>query len=107
MATASSGKEDNITIAGQRPRVRLEPSANCPWCLHLYPRARVRTAACVRRYSTRELVNIVRHLSAFPEDSMDKTLQNVLSFDSFDERLLERLTQTFETHGLLLSLIHI
>ena len=55
----------------------------------------------MRRYSTRELVNIVRHLSAFPEDSMDKTLQNVLSFDSFDERLLERLTETFETHGLL------
>ena len=74
-------------------------SAICPFP-RLYP-ARVRTAACVRRYSTRELVNIVRHLSAFPEDSMGKTLQNVLSFDSFDERLLERLTETFETHGLL------
>ena len=57
-------------------------------------------AAALCRYSTRELVNIVRHISAFPEDTMEKVLSNVLSFDSFDDRLLERLRQTFAAHGL-------
>lgn len=55
----------------------------------------------LHRYSTRELVNMVRHMSAFPEDSMEKVLSNVLSFDSFDDRLLERLKQTFAAHGLI------
>lgn len=53
------------------------------------------------RYSTRELVNIVRHMTAYPEDSMEKVLANVLSFDSFDEKLLVKLKETFATHGLL------
>lgn len=53
------------------------------------------------RYSTRELVNIVRHMTAYPADSMGKVLANVLSFDSFDETLLVRLKATFATHGLL------
>ena len=53
------------------------------------------------RYSTRELVNIVRHMTAYPADSMGKVLANVLSFDSFDEKLLARLKATFATHGLL------
>ena len=44
---------------------------------------------------------MVRHMSAFPEDSMEKVLSNVLSFDSFDDRLLERLKQTFAAHGLI------
>ena len=52
-------------------------------------------------YSTRELVNIVRHMSAYPADSMEKVLANVLSFDSFDENLLVKLKETFATHGLL------
>ncbi len=53
------------------------------------------------RYSTRELVNLVRHMTAYPEDSMEKVLANVLSFDSFDEKLLVKLKETFAAHGLL------
>ena len=53
------------------------------------------------RYSTRELVNIVRHMTAYPGDPMDKVLSNVLSFDSFDDKLLARLKDTFAAHGLL------
>ena len=51
-------------------------------------------------YSTREMVNIVLHLSKYPSDSMSEVLDNVLSFDSFDLRVLEMLLEVFNRHGL-------
>ena len=51
-------------------------------------------------YSTRELVNIVLHLSRYPDDSMSEVLDNVLSFDSFDPQLLETLFRVFRRHGI-------
>ena len=51
-------------------------------------------------YSTRELVNIVLHLSRYPDDSMTEVLDNVLSFDSFDRQLLLTLFQVFRRHGI-------
>ena len=51
-------------------------------------------------YSTRELVNIVRHMSKFPSDSMDVVLQNVFSFDSYDDGLLRMLHDVFRRHGI-------
>mmetsp|Transcript_1455 Transcript_1455/g.5161 ORF Transcript_1455/g.5161 Transcript_1455/m.5161 type:complete len:997 (-) Transcript_1455:61-3051(-) len=51
-------------------------------------------------YSTRELVNIVRHLEAFPEDGLVSTVENVFSFDGYDAQLLEHLTSVFHRHGI-------
>ena len=51
-------------------------------------------------YSTRELVNIVLHLSRYPDDNMSEVLDNVLSFDSFDHQLLEMLFEVFQRHGI-------
>ena len=73
----------------------------CRYSLVLISLQSVLTSACHRRYSTRELVNIVRHMTAYPGDSMEKVLANVLSFDSFDEKLLVKLKETFATHGLI------
>ena len=53
------------------------------------------------RYSTRELVNLVRHMTAYPEDSMEKVLANFLIFNSFGENVPVKLMKTFATHGLL------
>ena len=55
-------------------------------------------------YSTRELVNIVLHLSQYPDDSMSEVLDNVLSFDSFDRQLLETLSEVFGRHGIVVQL---
>ena len=42
-------------------------------------------------YSTRELVAIVKHLQAWPDDGLMYTLDNVLSFDKFDHELMDNL----------------
>lgn len=51
-------------------------------------------------YSTRELVNIVKHLQKYPEDGLVTTIENVFSFDGYDSQLLQHLTQVFHRHGL-------
>ena len=38
-------------------------------------------------YSTRELVNLVRHLEEFPKDSLVETVENVFAFDNYDTGL--------------------
>jgi len=48
-------------------------------------------------YSTRELVNIVKHIQRFPEDSMSSVLHNVFAFDSFDVELHKTLLEVFPT----------
>jgi MoxR-like ATPase len=35
-------------------------------------------------YSTRELVNVTRHMAMYPKDSMAAVLENIFAFDSFD-----------------------
>jgi len=39
-------------------------------------------------YSTRELVNIVRHLQSYPKDNVGTILQNVFDFDLFFEMVV-------------------
>ena len=61
------------------------------------------TVLCVSpvgRYSTRELVSVAKHLHLFPDDGVVHTLENVLSFDSFDPRLRAMLADVFTRHGI-------
>lgn len=51
-------------------------------------------------YSTRELVNIIKHLEKFPDDGIIKALHNVIDFDSFDQKTLIHLKRTFEKFGI-------
>ncbi|KAH8060145.1 ATPase [Aureococcus anophagefferens] len=43
-------------------------------------------------YSTRELVKLVAHLEAFPDDDVESVVSNVFAFDAFDPRLAETLS---------------
>ena len=54
-------------------------------------------------YSTRELVNVVKHMSMFPDDTITEILENVFAFDSFDPELRSNLLEAFARHGLPLD----
>ena len=51
-------------------------------------------------YSTRELVKLVQHLEAFPDDDADAVAANVFAFDAFDPRLKEQLSSAMTGKGL-------
>lgn len=51
-------------------------------------------------YSLRELVNIARHMEAFPNDSLLSGIDNVFHFDQYDTIVKEHLTGIFQKHGL-------
>ncbi|ORX55569.1 hypothetical protein DM01DRAFT_1334962 [Hesseltinella vesiculosa] len=55
-------------------------------------------------YSTRELVNIVRHLQNYPAEGISKILQNVFDFDQYDSASKELLIEIFEKHGIPIGL---
>ncbi|XP_037937936.1 von Willebrand factor A domain-containing protein 8 isoform X2 [Teleopsis dalmanni] len=51
-------------------------------------------------YSTREVVNIVKHLEKFPNEPMSELIGNVLDFDKYQPEALEQVTQVLAKHGL-------
>jgi len=50
-------------------------------------------------YSTREVVNIVRHLEQFPNDGLATVVKNVFDFDSYSKEVREALTDVLHKHG--------
>lgn len=54
-------------------------------------------------YSLRELVNVVKHLQEFPDDSLVQTLENVFHFDLYDTELKAQLAAVFQKHGIPLG----
>ncbi|CAO3593309.1 unnamed protein product [Absidia cylindrospora] len=55
-------------------------------------------------YSTREIVNIVRHLQNYPTEGISKILQNVFDFDQYDHTSKALLIEIFEKHGIPIGL---
>ncbi|EPY87255.1 hypothetical protein CB1_000258022 [Camelus ferus] len=51
-------------------------------------------------YSTREVVNIVKHLQKFPTEGLSSVVRNVFDFDSYDNDLRETLINTLHKHGI-------
>lgn len=51
-------------------------------------------------YSTREVVNIVKHLQEFPNESLASVVRNVFDFDSYSKEVQEILVQTLHKHGI-------
>ena len=51
-------------------------------------------------YSTRELVNVARHLAQFGRDSPEQGLDNVFAFDAFDADAKTAVTEVFHRHGI-------
>ncbi|KAI9450095.1 AAA domain-containing protein [Lactarius psammicola] len=51
-------------------------------------------------YSLRELIAIVRHMQAYPDDEVDDTLRNVFDFDVYRIETTEKLDEILRKHGL-------
>lgn len=51
-------------------------------------------------YSTREVVNIVKHLEKFPNDGLGTVVRNVFDFDSYSKETREVLTEVLHKHGI-------
>ncbi|XP_048458993.1 von Willebrand factor A domain-containing protein 8 isoform X2 [Rhincodon typus] len=51
-------------------------------------------------YSTREVVNIVKHLQKFPKEGLANVVRNVFDFDSYNGEMREILISTLHKHGI-------
>ncbi|KAF5299279.1 hypothetical protein FQA39_LY02452 [Lamprigera yunnana] len=51
-------------------------------------------------YSTREVVNVVKHLQKFPTADIEDSLFNVFDFDKYNQEVVETLGQVLIKHGL-------
>lgn len=51
-------------------------------------------------YSTREVVNIVKHLQKFPEEGLANVVRNVFDFDSYNKDMREVLIEALHKHGI-------
>uniref|UniRef100_A0A8R1DMQ4 ATPase dynein-related AAA domain-containing protein n=1 Tax=Caenorhabditis japonica TaxID=281687 RepID=A0A8R1DMQ4_CAEJA len=54
-------------------------------------------------YSTRELVNIVKHCNEFSKDPLPEVCRNVFDFDSYSEDTIAIIHQVFQKHGVPLG----
>ncbi|OWF39225.1 von Willebrand factor A domain-containing protein 8 [Mizuhopecten yessoensis] len=51
-------------------------------------------------YSTREVVNIVKHIQKYPEEGLTTVVRNVFDFDSYSNELKDTIVQTMHKHGI-------
>ncbi|KAM4700318.1 von Willebrand factor A domain-containing protein 8 [Discoglossus pictus] len=51
-------------------------------------------------YSTREVVNIVKHLQKFPNEGLASVVRNVFDFDSYNQEMREILITSLHKHGI-------
>ncbi|KAH9924969.1 AAA domain-containing protein [Epithele typhae] len=51
-------------------------------------------------YSLRELLNLVRHMQAYPSDSLEAALRNVFDFDVYKPETISKLQDILDHHGL-------
>ena len=46
-----------------------------------------------------ELINLVRHLRAYPSDSLEVALRNIFDFDIYKPETIEKLADILDHHG--------
>ncbi|TFK81956.1 hypothetical protein K466DRAFT_501194 [Polyporus arcularius HHB13444] len=51
-------------------------------------------------YSLRELLNLVRHMQAYPNDPLEAALRNVFDFDVYKPETISKLADILDHHGL-------
>ena len=51
-------------------------------------------------YSTREVVNIVKHLERFPHEALGQAVRNVFDFDAYDKETRIYVEEILQRHGL-------
>lgn len=51
-------------------------------------------------YSTREVVNIVKHLQRFPNEALGQVVRNVFDFDAYDSEVQKTLEEILQKNGM-------
>nr|XP_031838808.1 von Willebrand factor A domain-containing protein 8 isoform X2 [Nomia melanderi] len=54
-------------------------------------------------YSTREVVNIVKHLEKFPRESLANVVRNVFDFDRYSKEVFDTLVSVLRKHEILIG----
>ncbi|KAI0752632.1 AAA domain-containing protein [Daedaleopsis nitida] len=54
-------------------------------------------------YSLRELLNLVRHMQAYPSDTLEAALRNVFDFDIYKPETFSKLADILDHHGLVVK----
>ncbi|XP_076294765.1 von Willebrand factor A domain-containing protein c12.2 isoform X2 [Lasioglossum baleicum] len=54
-------------------------------------------------YSTREVVNIVKHLEKFPQESLANVVRNVFDFDRYSKEVFDSLISVLHKHGIAIG----
>ncbi|OJT05693.1 von Willebrand factor A domain-containing protein 8 [Trametes pubescens] len=54
-------------------------------------------------YSLRELLNLVRHMQAYPGDALEAALRNVFDFDVYKPETIAKLGAILDHHGLVVK----
>ncbi|XP_033322690.2 von Willebrand factor A domain-containing protein c12.2 [Megalopta genalis] len=54
-------------------------------------------------YSTREVVNIVKHLEKFPQEPLANVVQNVFDFDRYSKEVFDTLVSVLHKHGIAIG----
>lgn len=49
-----------------------------------------------------ELINVVRHMDTYPDDSLETALRNTFDFDVYRKETMQKLTAILERHGFVL-----
>ncbi|XP_041484897.1 von Willebrand factor A domain-containing protein 8-like isoform X2 [Lytechinus variegatus] len=51
-------------------------------------------------YSTREVVNMVKHLQRYPDEGLPQVVKNVFDFDAYNNEMREQVVETLHKHGI-------
>ncbi|EDO29021.1 predicted protein, partial [Nematostella vectensis] len=51
-------------------------------------------------YSTREVVSVVKHLQAFPDEGVASVVRNVFDFDTYHEEIRDVVIEVMHKHGI-------
>jgi len=54
----------------------------------------------LRSDSAAELINLVKHMKAYPSDSLGDALRNIFDFDIYKPDTIEKLSEILIHHGL-------
>lgn len=52
---------------------------------------------------TSELINLIRHMKAYPNDTLGEALRNVFDFDIYKPEIIDKLSEILIKHGFVFS----
>lgn len=52
---------------------------------------------------TSELISLIRHMKAYPNDTLGEALRNVFDFDIYKPEIIDKLSEILIKHGFVFS----